>query len=83
MIILDEATSAVDSVTENLIQKAIEKIFTQKTVIAIAHRLSTIQNSDLILVLKDGKIIEQGDHFSLSEAGGIYANLLNSFSGDT
>lgn len=77
LILLDEATSSVDSVTENLIQKAIEKIFRDKTVIAIAHRLSTIQKSDEILVMKDGKIVEQGDHESLIKNNGYYVQLIN------
>ncbi len=77
VIMLDEATSAVDSVTEDLIQKAIDHVFMEKTVIAIAHRLSTIQHSDEILVLKDGIIQERGTHRSLVEAEGIYADLLH------
>jgi len=79
MILLDEATASVDSVTESLIQKAIEKIFCEKTVIAIAHRLSTIQNSDLILVMKEGQVVEQGDHQDLIGLGGYYLELLNKF----
>ncbi|MBF0286657.1 MAG: ABC transporter ATP-binding protein [SAR324 cluster bacterium] len=78
MIILDEATSSVDSVTENLIQKATEKVFQEKTVIAIAHRLSTIQHSDLILVMQEGKIAERGTHQELINTQGLYANLLKS-----
>jgi len=77
LILLDEATSSVDSVTENLIQKATEKIFKEKSVIAIAHRLSTIRHSDVILVMKDGKIVEQGDHNSLVSDNGYYVQLLN------
>ena len=76
VVILDEATSSVDSVTEQLIQRAINHVFMDKTVIAIAHRLSTIQHSDQILVLTDGMIRERGTHQELAEAGGIYANLL-------
>lgn len=76
VVMLDEATSSVDSVTERLIQRAIDHVFMDKTVIAIAHRLSTIQHSDQILVLTDGMIQERGTHQSLVEAGGIYANLL-------
>ncbi|MEH6577792.1 MAG: ABC transporter ATP-binding protein [Amphritea sp.] len=76
VMMLDEATSSVDSITENLIQKAIGRLFKQKTVIAIAHRLSTIRNSDLILVLSQGKIVEQGCHEDLLELEGIYAGLL-------
>ena len=76
LILLDEATSSVDSVTENLIQKATAKILKEKTVIAIAHRLSTIQNSDLILVMKEGHIVEQGNHQELLKKGGYYLQLL-------
>ena len=74
--VLPEATSSVDSVTENLIQKAIERIFHDKTVIAIAHRLSTIRNSDLILVVDAGKIVERGSHAELMQLSGVYASLL-------
>lgn len=81
LIILDEATSAVDSLTETYIQKAIENIFSQKTVIAVAHRLSTIKHSDQILVLENGKIIEKGSHSELANSGGKYAQLLNEFAG--
>ena len=76
LIVLDEATSSVDSVTENLIQRAIERIFHEKTVIAIAHRLSTIQNSDLILVMDAGKIVERGSHDTLLSQRGVYAGLV-------
>jgi ATP-binding cassette subfamily B protein len=76
LILLDEATSSVDSVTEELIQKATARIFQEKTVIAIAHRLSTIQHSELILVMKEGRIVEQGDHRELLERGGYYLQLL-------
>lgn len=76
LIILDEATSAVDSITEYYIQKAIEKIFASRTVIAVAHRLSTIRNSDLILVMENGEIIERGSHEELIRMGGKYAGLV-------
>jgi len=76
VMILDEATSSVDSITENLIQKAIERLFEDKTVIAIAHRLSTIRHSDLILVLDQGKILEQGSHKELLALDGMYSSLL-------
>jgi len=79
LIILDEATSAVDSITEQYIQKAIANIFSTKTVIAVAHRLSTIKNSDMILVLEDGQIIERGNHYELLKHGGKYARLLHQF----
>ncbi|MGF1761720.1 ABC transporter ATP-binding protein/permease [Photobacterium sagamiensis] len=77
VMILDEATSSVDSVTEDLIQKAIGRLFAQKTVIAIAHRLSTIRHSNQILVLDRGKIVERGNHQQLLALQGIYAGLLN------
>ena len=83
LIVLDEATSSVDSVTENLIQKAIERIFHDKTVIAIAHRLSTIRNSDLILVMDAGEIVERGSHGDLMGQNGIYASLVETLEDDT
>ncbi|PKH03034.1 ABC transporter permease [Psychromonas sp. MB-3u-54] len=76
VMMLDEATSSVDSITENLIQKAIGRLFEEKTVIAIAHRLSTIRHSDQILVLSHGKIVEQGNHQNLLAMNGVYARLL-------
>jgi len=72
---LDEATSSVDSVTEQLIQKAIDHVFEDKTVIAIAHRLSTIQHSDQILVMTQGEIQERGNHDELMANGGLYSRL--------
>ena len=69
--------------TENLIQKAIERIFQDKTVIAIAHRLSTIRNSDLILVMEAGKIIERGSHTKLIQQSGVYAGLIETLSTET
>jgi ATP-binding cassette subfamily B protein len=76
VVMLDEATSSVDSVTERLIQKAIDHVFEEKTVIAIAHRLSTIQHSDQILVLDGGAIVERGTHSALMAAAGFYSNLV-------
>lgn len=78
LILLDEATSSVDSITEELIQKAIDRIFREKTVIAVAHRLSTIRKSDRILVMKQGKIVEQGNHTELVAMNGHYQQLLHS-----
>ncbi|MBQ3021010.1 MAG: ABC transporter ATP-binding protein [Bacilli bacterium] len=77
-LILDEATSNVDTRTEELVQKAMDKLLKGKTSFIIAHRLSTIKNADLILVMKDGNIIEQGNHNSLIKKNGFYAELYNS-----
>ena len=78
ILILDEATSSVDTRTEIEIQKAMDNLMKGRTSFVIAHRLSTIRNADLILVMKDGDIIEQGDHDTLLAANGFYANLYNS-----
>lgn len=78
MMILDEATSNVDTRTEHLIQDSLENLTEGRTSFAIAHRLSTIRNADLILVMRDGKIVEQGNHHKLLAAGGFYAELYNS-----
>lgn len=77
-LILDEATSNVDTRTEELVQKAMDKLTEGKTSFIIAHRLSTIKNADMILVMKDGNIIEQGNHEELMEKNGAYAKLYNS-----
>ena len=78
MLILDEATSSIDTRTEIKIQKAFLTMMQGRTSFIVAHRLSTIREADIILVMKDGKIIEQGNHESLLEADGFYANLYNS-----
>ena len=78
MLILDEATSSVDTRTEEEIQRAMDKLMAGRTSFIIAHRLSTIKNADLILVMKDGDIIESGNHSELMEKGGFYAELYNS-----
>ncbi|TFH89646.1 ABC transporter ATP-binding protein [Vibrio ouci] len=77
VMMLDEATSSVDSITESLIQKAMQRLFNDKTVIAIAHRLSTVRHSDMILVLEKGEIVERGNHKQLLALNGLYAGLLN------
>ena len=77
-LILDEATSNVDTRTEELVQKAMDKLTEGRTSFIIAHRLSTIKNADLILVMKDGNIIEQGNHEELMSKGGFYKDLYNS-----
>ncbi|NLT09558.1 MAG: ATP-binding cassette domain-containing protein, partial [Ruminococcus sp.] len=78
MLILDEATSSIDLRTEQRIQKAFAKLMEGRTSFVIAHRLSTIKNSDTILVMKEGNIIEQGDHNELMDKGGFYSELYNS-----
>ena len=78
MLILDEATSSIDTRTEVKIQNAFAKLMEGRTSFIVAHRLSTIQNADIILVMKDGNIIEQGDHKNLLAKGGFYAKLYNS-----
>lgn len=78
MLILDEATSSIDTRTEVLIQNAFDLLMEGRTTFVVAHRLSTIRNADIILVMKNGKIIEQGTHESLMAAGGFYKELYNS-----
>jgi ATP-binding cassette subfamily B multidrug efflux pump len=78
ILILDEATSSVDTRTEVLIQRAMDHLMQNRTSFIIAHRLSTIRDADLILVMRDGDIVEQGKHQELLAAGGFYAELYNS-----
>ena len=78
MLILDEATSSIDTRTELKIQNAFATMMKGRTSFIVAHRLSTIQSADVILVMKDGHIIEQGNHDELLAAGGFYATLYNS-----
>ena len=72
IVLLDEATASIDPENERLIQQAINALVKQKTVFIIAHRLSTVQTADMILVLKDGRLIEQGNHAELLARGGLY-----------
>ena len=78
MLILDEATSSVDTRTELITQRAMDKLTEHRTCFVIAHRLSTIRNADMILVLRDGDIVEQGSHEELLAKGGFYAEIYNS-----
>jgi ATP-binding cassette subfamily B protein len=78
ILILDEATSSVDTRTEILIQRAMDSLMVGRTSFVIAHRLSTIRNADLILVMNEGDIVEQGTHDDLLERGGFYAEIYNS-----
>ncbi len=78
MLILDEATSNIDTKTELRVQRAFEKLMTGKTSFIVAHRLSTIMSADMILVMRDGNVVEQGTHSELMEKGGFYAELYNS-----
>ena len=78
MLILDEATSSIDTRTEMKIQNAFAKMMKGRTSFIVAHRLSTIQEADIILVMKDGKIVEQGNHEELLSQNGFYAQLYNS-----
>ena len=78
MLILDEATSSIDTRTEVRIQKAFARMMQGRTSFIVAHRLSTIREADVILVMKDGHIVEQGNHDELLAKGGFYAKLYNS-----
>jgi len=78
ILILDEATSSVDTRTEVLIQRAMDQLMQDRTSFVIAHRLSTIRDADLILVMRDGDIVEQGNHQDLLASDGFYAELYNS-----
>ena len=78
MLILDEATSSIDTFTEQEIQAAFDKLMDGRTSFVVAHRLSTIRNADVILVMKDGHIIEKGNHEELMAKNGFYTNLYNS-----
>ena len=78
MLILDEATSSIDTRTEQRIKKAFDTMMVGRTSFVVAHRLSTIENSDLILVMREGRVVESGTHSSLLEKNGFYAELYNS-----
>jgi ABC-type multidrug transport system fused ATPase/permease subunit len=77
ILILDEATSALDSESEKLVQDALDRLMTNRTAIVIAHRLSTIRKADKIIVLQDGKIIEEGNHETLIALNGAYARFVD------
>ena len=78
MLILDEATSSIDTMTEVRVQKAFAKMMEGRTSFIVAHRLSTIQEADVILVMRDGKVVEKGKHKELLEKQGFYAQIYNS-----
>ena len=78
MLILDEATSSIDTRTELMIQETFDTLMKDRTSFVVAHRLSTIRNADLILVMNDGKIVEQGNHTQLLAKNGFYSKLYNS-----
>jgi len=76
-MLLDEATSALDTESEKLVQEALNNLMKNRTSLIIAHRLSTIQNADIIVVLENGKIVEQGNHQELIAANGLYRRLID------
>ena len=76
-MLLDEATSALDTESEKLVQDALNNLMKNRTSLIIAHRLSTIQNADIIVVLENGKIVEQGDHQRLMNNNGLYRRLID------
>jgi ATP-binding cassette subfamily B protein len=78
MLILDEATSNVDTRTEPKLQEAMDELMKEKTCFIVAHRLSTVQNASRIIVVRDGRIVEVGNHATLLAQGGFYASLYNS-----
>ena len=77
ILILDEPTSGLDSASEKLVFEALDRLMAGKTVVVIAHRLSTIQKADVILVIKDGEVVESGKHDELMQINGVYAELHN------
>ncbi len=77
IMLLDEATSALDTESEKLVQEALNNLMKNRTSLIIAHRLSTIQNADIIIVLENGRIVEQGNHQQLLEANGVYRKLID------
>ena len=79
ILILDEATASIDPLTETLIQEGLEEVLKDRTSIVVAHRLSTIKNADRIIVLREGEIIEEGNHEALLKKGGHYAELYNTY----
>ena len=79
IFILDEATASIDPLTETLIQEGLEVVLEHRTSIVIAHRLSTVKNADRIIVLRQGRIIEEGNHEALLAGGGHYAELYNTY----
>jgi ATP-binding cassette subfamily B protein len=81
ILVLDEATSALDSESEALVQEALENLMAGRTSIVVAHRLSTVASLDRIVVLEEGKIVEDGTHATLSQAGGVYESLWDRQSG--